>query len=246
MACADRNHSAYLYRLGETTLLLDCGEPLSRNYKASALGYEIIDRIFISHLHADHVGGFFMLLQGFWLEQRKKPLHVHLPGDGVEPIRQMLRAGFLFDEVLPFQLVFEPLQAGRTVTHAGIRVTPFRTSHLDGFRRSFQTRYPGDYDAFSFLIETDRLRIGHTADLGAVSDLEPLVAKPLDLLTCELAHFKAEELFEYLKVRDIKHVLFMHLGRPYWEKLEQVRKLAAQMLPNFRLSFPRDLEVVSL
>ena len=61
-ACADRNHSAYLYSFGATTLLLDCGEPISRGFKASGLNYDLIDRIFISHLHADHIGGLFMLV----------------------------------------------------------------------------------------------------------------------------------------------------------------------------------------
>src|SRR5687768_17086560 len=75
---AERNHSAYLYRLGTATLLIDCGEPVSRSFKATGLSYETIDRIFLSHLHSDHVGGLFMLLQGFWLEQRRQQLTIHL------------------------------------------------------------------------------------------------------------------------------------------------------------------------
>ena len=34
-ACADRNHSAYLYTASGTALLVDCGEPVSRSFKAS-------------------------------------------------------------------------------------------------------------------------------------------------------------------------------------------------------------------
>ena len=48
---------------------MDCGETVSGGYKATGLDYDTIDRIFISHLHSDHIGGFFMLMQGFWLEQ---------------------------------------------------------------------------------------------------------------------------------------------------------------------------------
>ncbi len=245
-ACGDRNHSAYLYTCGSASVLVDCGEPVSRSFKASGLSYETVDRIFLSHLHSDHFGGLFMLLQGFWLEKRKRDLRVHLPGDGIAPLRQMLTAAYLFEEVLPFRLVFEPLQDRRTVPVGEVRVTPFRNSHLDGARRTFQAKYPGEYAAYSFLLETAHHRLGHSADLESPKDLDPLLAEPLDLLVCELDHFRAEDLFRHLKGRAIKHLVLIHLGRRYWEKVEAVRKLAAEALPGVRISFPRDQAVIAL
>ena len=91
-----------------------------------------------------------------------------------------------------------------------------------------------------------KMRIGHSADLGSPQDLEPLLAKPLDLLVCEVAHFKPEELFAYLKGRDIKRIVFTHVARYHWERLEQTRRLAAQFLPGTSFSFPRDLELIEL
>jgi ribonuclease Z len=246
MPCGDRNHAAFLYRLGKTALLVDCGDPISRSYKAAGLSYDLIDRIFISHLHADHIGGFFMLLQGCWLERRKKALPVHLPADGIEPVRQMMKVGCLFDELLPFRLSLDPLRPRQPVSQGRVRVTPHPTSHLRSFRDAYQAKYPGEYAAYAFVIEAGGFRIGHSADLGAVSDLAPLVAQPLDVLVCELSHFKAEELFDFLKGRAIKHVVFTHLGRPYWEKLGTTRKRAARKLANSRLSFPRDQETIKL
>ena len=149
-ASIDRNHSAYLYRLGTATLLVDCGEPVSRSFKATGLSYETIDRIFLSHLHSDHVGGLFMLLQGFWLEQRRQQLTIHLPGDAIQPIANMLNAAYLFPEVLPFPLRFEPLAAGQAISFADVQVTPYRTTHLDSLKKHFQSRYPGEYAAYVF------------------------------------------------------------------------------------------------
>src|ERR1043166_4408270 len=213
LACGDRNHSSYLYRVGDASLLIDCGEPVSRSYKATGLSYELIDRIFISHLHADHIGGFFMLLQGIWLEERKKDLQVHLPGGCIPLIRQMLHAGFLFQELMTFRLNFLPLVSGQTVVEKNLRITPFPTTHLESLRRRYQAKYPGEYAAFSFLLESERWRVAHSADIGAPEDLAPLLTKPLDLLVCELAHVKPEELFAYLKGRDIKRIIFTHGGR---------------------------------
>jgi ribonuclease Z len=246
MASADRNHSSYLYSFGKTSFLVDCGEPISRSFHASGLSCETIDRILISHLHADHIGGFFMLLQGFWLEKRKKDLHIHMPADSIQPLRQILQTCFLFDELLPFRLIFSPWSSGQRLALPEAQVTAFPTSHLHTLRKSFQAMYPGDYAAYCFLFESESWRIGHSADLGSPNDLEPLLTKPLDLLVCEVAHFKPEELFAFLKGRDIKRIAFTHVARHYWSRLEETRRLAADFLPATVFSFPQDLEVIHL
>jgi ribonuclease BN (tRNA processing enzyme) len=243
---ADRNHSSYLYRFGRESLLMDCGEPISRAFKASGLSYETVDRIFLSHLHSDHVGGLFMLLQGFWLEQRQKELTIHAPKDAIEPLTQMLAATYLFPEVLPFRLRFEPLVAGTPVECAGSEVTPYRTTHLDALRKTFHTRYSGDYDAFCFLIKSGQRTIAHSADLGEPQDLEPVLKDAVDLLVCELAHFTPEDLFTYLSGKKIGRILFTHLSRWNWERLPEIEKLAGQMLRGFNYAFPRDQETVAI
>jgi ribonuclease BN (tRNA processing enzyme) len=238
--CADRNHSAFLYRFGGTSLLVDCGDGFSRPLKAAGLSYDAIDHIFISHLHADHFAGLFMLMQGFWLEGRKKDLPVHLPADGVKPVGQVLRAAMLFPELLKFRLHLHALRPGKAVAAGQVRVTPFPTTHLDRLKKSFQKKHPLRFDAYCFLIESGKLRIAHSADIGSPEDLEPILREPLDLLVCELAHFRAEIMFDYLAGRDIKRVVFVHLGRRYWENLKATRVLAAKMLPDVRFSFASD------
>jgi ribonuclease BN (tRNA processing enzyme) len=244
--CGDLNHSAYLYQIGNVNLLIDCGEPVSGRFKASGLSYDSIDRIFISHLHCDHIAGFFMLMQGFWLEQRQKDLFVSLPNDGIEPMRAMLNASCIFEELHPFRLVFEPLRLGEPVATRNVTVTPYRSSHLDSLRASFQQKYPQKFEAFCFLIESGQLRVGHSADIGSPQDLAPLVAKPLDLLVCELAHFKAEELFEFLKDKPVKRLLFIHVNRRYREKIEETRVLAERMMPAIPISFAHDGEEIHI
>jgi ribonuclease Z len=244
--CGDRNHSAFLYNFGSGSILIDCGEPLSRSFKATGLSYDSIERIFISHLHSDHIGGFFMMMQGFWLEQRRKDLRVHLPAEGIEPLKRMLEAAYLFDELLKFRFDLEPIQVGQRVDVGDVRVTPYRTTHLESLRKMFQERHPQEFAAFSFLLETDGLRVAHSADLGAPEDLAPLVEKPLDLLVCELAHFEREDLFRYLKGREIQRIVFTHVGRRYWERLEETRRLAAEMMPGIKLTFAHDQQAITL
>jgi ribonuclease Z len=245
-ASAERNHSAYLYRLGGVCILIDCGEPVSRSFKASGLHYDTIDRIFLSHLHSDHIGGLFMLLQAFWLEERQKELTIHLPKDAIEPLTKMLHAAYLFPEVLPFRILFEALAPAEAIALGSARITPYPTSHLDALKKTFQARYPGEYAAYSFLIESGKHRIAHSADLGAPQDLDPLLKQPIDLLVCEMAHFRPEDLFAYLRTKTIGQILFTHLSRWNWDHLAEIEKLAAQSLKGFRYAFPRDHHTLGL
>ena len=177
-----RNHSAFLYQLDTTALLIDCGEPISRSFQLSGCDYDALDSVILSHLHFDHIGGFFMLIQCLWLKQRMKPLPVYLPEDGIIPIRQMLDAACIFGELLPFPLQFEPLSAHEPIQIGSVRVTPFLTTHLESFRRRFQRKYPQDFAAFCFRLQAGTLRVGHSADIGAPEDLAPLLEQPVDLL----------------------------------------------------------------
>lgn len=244
--CADRNHAAFLYRFGPSTLLLDCGEPVDRTLKAGGFNYDSLDGIVLSHLHSDHVGGLFMLMQGFWLEGRRQDLRVHLPGGAVKPLQTMLQAVYLFDDLLNFRLRFFPLKKGGSFRVHDVQVTPFPTTHLEGLRLKFQKKFPGDFASYCFLLQWRGLRIGHSGDLGRPEDLEPLLRRPLDLLVCELAHFAPEDLFCYLRGRSIKRVVFVHLARAHWADLAKTRRLAAKMLPGIPQTFAHDGTVVGI
>jgi ribonuclease BN (tRNA processing enzyme) len=240
-ADAERSHSAYLYRFPQSAVQIDAGEPASRAFKGLGLPYDTVDRIILSHLHFDHIGGFFMLMQGYWLERRRKHLVVHLPADGIEAVRTMLRTSYLFDDVLPFRLCFEPLSAQHSIRLPYATITPFFTTHLEGTRKQHQVKFPARYEAFCFLIETTSgLRIVHSADLGAPKDLAALLDAPTDLLVCELAHFEPAQLFAFLQGKPIKRLLLTHLLHEYYDQREEVANLAREMLPGVTIEIAHD------
>ena len=240
----DRSHSSYFYNFSDVGVLIDCGEPVSRSLKTNGVSFDAIDRLIISHLHSDHFGGFFMLLQSFWLEQRRKDLVVHLPEDSIGPLRQMLQAAYLFEELLSFKIRFEPLRTGQPMKSTAVTVTPYPTTHLHRLKQKFQSKYPGGYEAFCFLLEAGDKRVAHSCDLGAPEDLAPLLAQPDDLLVCEASHFEPQALFDYLSKHRLKRLALVHIARWDWEQRERIRDAARKTLPRVEVLVPRDQEQI--
>ena len=79
----------------------------------------------------------------------------------------------------------EPLEVG------GSRVTPHLTTHLAQLRDAFSEKYPAKFEAFSFVLETEDVTIAHSADIGGLSDLEPLLLRERVLLFLTMMHRKA-------------------------------------------------------
>jgi hypothetical protein len=107
-------------------------------------------------------------------------------------------------------------------------------------REKHSGKYRVGFEAYCFLLESGDQRVGHSADLGKPEDLESLVTKPLDLLVCELTHFHPEDVFRYLQGRDIKHVVWGHLGPRQRENLASIGSLATKMLPGMKRTFAVD------
>jgi len=61
------------------TLLFDCGEGTQSRLMGSGISFMKINKIFISHWHADHFAGLIPLIQTMNLEKRKKELMIFAP-----------------------------------------------------------------------------------------------------------------------------------------------------------------------
>jgi len=244
LACVGRGHSSFLYRLGESTLLVDAGEPVSASYKAAGHEPDLVDSILLSHRHFDHIGGLFMLIQGWWIDGRARRLSIQMPSHGLEPLRALLDNSLFIEKQLRFRLDFKTLSGGVASSIKDVKVTPFHTNHMNRLQAAMPDEDPSAFECFCFLIEAEGRRIGHSADLGAPQDLDPLVRKPLDLLVCELAHFEPEALFEFLNGREIKRLALVHLGRNYWENREGILAMARSRLPGMEIQIPNDGDVI--
>jgi len=242
--CAARAHAALLVDLAGQRMLLDCGEPCSRNLKIRGISYDSLDGVVISHTHNDHVGGLPMLLQAMWLETRRRPLSLWLPAPAIAPLQRWLQHGYLFPEALPFRVRWRRHRPGAPWRTGALTGRSWPTTHLEPTRRRFQRRYPQvGYAAYGIGLAGGGKRIAYSGDLGAVSDLVPLCRRPLDLLVVELAHIHPRDLVAFLRDRPIARIAVTHLGRPARQRFGSVRR-CLQVLGRHRVVFPRDGDVV--
>lgn len=144
MPTARRATAATLVRRGGDRLLIDCGEGTQRQLLRSDLGLVDIDRILLTHLHADHVLGLPGLLKTLSLRGREAPLVVHGPR-GTRALLDGLRR--LFGSV-SYALEVDELAVGAEIPLDGYTVQAIRVEHgveAVGYALREQSR-PGPFD----------------------------------------------------------------------------------------------------
>ena len=86
----DRNVPAVALKRGSEIILFDCGEGTQRQFQRSGLSYMQVNKILITHLHADHFLGLPGLVQTMRLNERREPLIIAGP-PGIRELCEDLR-----------------------------------------------------------------------------------------------------------------------------------------------------------
>lgn len=71
--------SAYVLSVRGRLFLIDCGEGCQMRMRRMGISILKIDTILISHIHGDHIFGFFGLITTMGMLGRRAPLHVYAP-----------------------------------------------------------------------------------------------------------------------------------------------------------------------
>ncbi|HEY3370961.1 MAG TPA: ribonuclease Z [Prolixibacteraceae bacterium] len=87
--------------------LIDCGEGTQTQMRKFKIGFSKIDRIFITHLHGDHIFGLIGLISTMVLLGRDKELHIYSHPTLQKYISAQLN--FLYPGAIPFWIEYHPL-----------------------------------------------------------------------------------------------------------------------------------------
>jgi ribonuclease Z len=130
-------------------LLFDLGSGTMENLAKLRPDWSKVDKVFASHLHSDHVGGFAELYIGGWMNGRYTPLHFYGPS-GSEP--RLGSKAFVENQVKSWAWDIEgrrtgfPINGGKVIAHEfdfrnegviyeknGVKISSFPAIHiLDG------------------------------------------------------------------------------------------------------------------
>lgn len=73
----------------QSTIVIDCGSNAIRQLQRLGVPLESIERLILTHSHADHTSGFGLLVEMLWLSGRRRPLPIHGPADAVDVARRL-------------------------------------------------------------------------------------------------------------------------------------------------------------
>jgi ribonuclease Z len=123
-----RSLSALLLRRQGEQLLFDCGEGAQRQMVKAKVGFHRKMKIFVSHMHGDHILGLPGLLQTMALLGRERKLEVYGP-EGIAQFLECVRESLQFG--LTFQVEIHEIQGDSVVCkEKDYTVEAIRSNHV--------------------------------------------------------------------------------------------------------------------
>jgi ribonuclease Z len=244
---SERYFSSFLLHLQGRHLLVDAGEPCVHSLRERGGLILEIDAILVTHGHVDHIGGLPALLQGAMLLGRSGPLMILLPKGMMDPVRAWIKALHLTEEGLGFPLTWIPWRDDVAVDLGeGVSVIPHANAHLEQSYRSLPAADPAlPCESFSLEVTAGGLRALFSGDLSGAGELASLLARPADLLVCELSHFGAEDLARVLAECPLHVLCLVHLSEEYAGERASLQARFEELLPlTDDVFLPSDGEVI--
>jgi ribonuclease Z len=239
MPSPSRFCSSLFLQTDKTNLLVDCGEGVSFSLLKYKIDPLLVDSIFVSHSHVDHVGGLFLLVQLMYLLHRASPLNVYLPEEAILGVKQFLYTCYLFPEKLNFKLSLLPITPDFKFEAQDLSLEAHPNRHLTANQTGIEDLgLANQMQSFSFVIKLSDKKIVYSGDVQSARDLAEIAAGA-DILITECMHPDLSELLSLIADKGVKSTILTHVPPELEDKQKEILQKAAQMGLS-RLSFASD------
>lgn len=164
----ERFGPAVVVEAGHQKLLFDAGRGVAQRIYETGFPFPEMNKVFITHLHYDHIVGLADLMMSGWVFQRDRPLEVWGPVGVKAHLEHLtraydadIRARLDYTKLSPdgIRHIARPVREGIVYERDGATVTAFRVDHgafpAWGYRVDYDTDQGKDDDAVSVVISGD-------------------------------------------------------------------------------------------
>jgi len=205
----DKNQSSLYVNVNGKHLLFDCGEGVSKQLLKHHLDNNVLDAIFISHYHPDHISGLFMLLQMLKIQKREKPLQLFLPE---RPAALVETLQFLYTFIQKFTFPLHILDCEESELYFE-DVNAALTDHLLEYEDLVnENKLPNLLHSYAFRISGPEGSLAYTSDINKVDSVQFLI-RDCHTVIIDAQHPEADQIIR-LQYSGIKRVLLTHSISP--------------------------------
>ncbi len=221
--------SSVFVQTEDLNFLLDCGEGTSSSLLKNNIDPQLIDAVFISHAHIDHLGGIFLLVQMRHLLRNRIPLKVFLPDEAIGGVRNFLATCYLFPGKISFDLQLIPVSDNFVFEKGRINIKAYSNRHLAGNQPMIdELNLPHRMQSYSYGLNTKDKKIVYSGDLESSEDLVGII-DDADLLITECLHPRLEKLIPLIIRSRVKSTVFTHIPVEVEGKEEEIKNQAGKI-----------------
>jgi len=224
----DRACSSFLLKTGSKLYQFDAGEGFSGSVLRLGIKHSEIEKIFISHLHPDHITGLFLELQLMYLTNRRKPLDIYVPAEAVKGLERAVDLFYLFKEKFPFRFKFKPIKPNPVFRNNQFTITGFPNRHLNGNTETIKKyRKPNMMQSYSYIIKIGNKRILYSGDIESETDIIKLL-DDIHTIIVEGLHVDLKKIIEMCAIHRIKRLVLTHLEQKIYDNPSRLFEIAGK------------------
>lgn len=227
------NHS-HLVLSHKTALMLDCGDSAVRQIWKYTKDHSLIDALYITHRHSDHLFGIPALLGRMLEEGRKKELIIICSEQIKEDIKRLTEHAYFGIDSYGFDIKFVIAEDGKEIKFNGLKLS---------FAKTLHTAYN-----LAIRIEDGKSVVCYSGD-GPFDENTEKLYKDADILMHECymfdkritGHVAAIDVFEMAKRNNVKCLALAHFKRAF---NDETRRRVREEIPKIGLKIilPEPLE----